>query len=98
MSIEDTILDFIQKLFVSQIKHQSYCSAPFEPCSCRKLDESMTYDTPLIAGGFVDSFSMVEVLLFLEKEFSIRISGKDGGPSNFNSVRRMAEMVRRHQR
>lgn len=29
--------------------HYSYCSYPFEPCSCKNLD-SITYDTSLIGG------------------------------------------------
>jgi acyl carrier protein len=36
-------------------------------------DEEITYDTPLISGGFVDSFSMVSLKVFLETKFKIRL-------------------------
>jgi acyl carrier protein len=36
-------------------------------------DEEITYDTPLISGGYVDSFSMVSLLVFLENKFIIKI-------------------------
>ena len=29
-------------------------------------DEEIKYDTPLITGGYVDSFSMVSLLVFIE--------------------------------
>ena len=35
--------------------------------------ESMTYETPLISGGIVDSFSMVSLKRFLENRYAIQI-------------------------
>jgi len=36
-------------------------------------DDEITYDTPLISGGIVDSFSMVSLKRFLENKYSISI-------------------------
>ncbi|MBN2246037.1 MAG: acyl carrier protein, partial [Candidatus Aminicenantes bacterium] len=36
-------------------------------------DEEITYDTPLISGGIVDSFSMVSLKRFLENKYDISI-------------------------
>ena len=35
-------------------------------------DAVITYDTPLISSGYVDSFSMVSLLVFLENKFKIK--------------------------
>jgi acyl carrier protein len=72
--------------------HYSYCSYPFEQCSCKKLD-FITYDTSLIGGGYIDSFSMVVVLIFLEKTFKVKIPDIDATPANFDTVNKMAELV-----
>ena len=36
-------------------------------------DTDVTYDTPLISGGIVDSFSMVSLKRFLENKYKISI-------------------------
>ena len=36
-------------------------------------DTEITYDTPLITGGIVDSFSMVSLKRFLENKYEISI-------------------------
>ena len=36
-------------------------------------DREISYDTPLISGSMVDSFSMVSLKRFLETKFSIQI-------------------------
>lgn len=36
-------------------------------------EAEVTYDTPLISSGYVDSFSMVSLLVFLERKFNIKI-------------------------
>jgi acyl carrier protein len=95
--MEDKILDYINKLFGKEAKgHESYCAAPFEDCTCKRL-EGLQYDTQLIGGGYIDSFSMVAVLMFIEKEFKIKVSDKDAVPANFNSVNLIAALVRKYQ-
>ena len=51
-------------------------------------------DTPLISGGIVDSFSMVSLKLFLEKRFSISIPDAKASTQAFDSVDRIAALVR----
>jgi acyl carrier protein len=55
----------------------------------------INYDTPLITGGYIDSFSMVVVLIFLEKTFNIKIPDKEAIPENFNTINTMVELVQR---
>jgi acyl carrier protein len=52
-------------------------------------------ETALISGGIVDSFSMVSLKRFLEKQYQIRIPDADATPAAFDSVNHIAALVRR---
>ncbi|MFO8068310.1 MAG: acyl carrier protein [Bacteroidales bacterium] len=58
-------------------------------------DEEITYDTPLISGGIVDSFSMVSLKRFLENKYSISIPDEDASPEAFDSVNKIVDLVNR---
>ena len=53
--------------------------------------------TPLISGGIVDSFSMVSLKRFLETRYEITIPDAEATPAAFDTVKRIAELVRRHR-
>ena len=96
--MKDTILKYIIERFGegrvggdSHI-HYSYCSYPFESCTCKELDD-ITYDTSLITGGYIDSFSMVAVLVFIEKTFHVKIPDKDATPNNFDTIDNMVKLI-----
>jgi acyl carrier protein len=36
-------------------------------------EAEITYDTPLISSGYVDSFSMISLLVFIERKFNTKI-------------------------
>lgn len=55
--------------------------------------EKITYDTPLISSGYVDSFSMVSLLVFLESRFKIKIPPSKATPEAFDSVNRIISLV-----
>ncbi|MCU0473424.1 MAG: acyl carrier protein [Bacteroidales bacterium] len=56
-------------------------------------DKEITYDTPLISSGYIDSFSMVSLLVFLEKRFQIKIPPSKASPEAFDSVNKIVELV-----
>ena len=58
-------------------------------------DDKITYDTPLISGGLVDSFSMVSLKRFLEVKYKISIPDADASPEAFDSVSKIADLVTR---
>jgi len=60
-------------------------------------DREVGVDTALISGGIVDSFSMVSLKRFVEKKYGIAIPDADATPAAFDSVRKIAELVRRFQ-
>ena len=61
-------------------------------------EREITETTPLISGGIVDSFSMVSLLRFLEKKYSIHIPDEAATPDAFDSVESIAALVRRFQK
>jgi acyl carrier protein len=100
--MKDIILKYIIQQFGDKspkevrVKHYSYCMFPEDKCSCKDLNE-ITYDTSLISGGYIDSFSMVVVLVFLQKTFNVRIPDKDATPNNFDTVNKMVELVKKYE-
>jgi len=56
-------------------------------------EEEVGYDTPLISGGIVDSFSMVSLKRFLENKYKISIPNDDATPEAFDSVNKIVGLV-----
>jgi len=57
-------------------------------------DQELTFDTPLISGGIVDSFSMVSLKRFLENKYKISIPDDRATPEAFDSVNKIVELVK----
>jgi len=57
--------------------------------------DPITYDTPLISGGIVDSFSMVSLKRFLENTYKISIPDDEATPEAFDSVNKIVTLVKR---
>jgi acyl carrier protein len=99
---EEENRDIIKKFILEQFgqgrtggdsyKHYSYCAAPFDDCTCKNLDE-ITYETSLIRGGYIDSFSMVVVLMFLEDTFKVKIPEKLATPDSFDTINGMVKLI-----
>jgi acyl carrier protein len=59
-------------------------------------DKEISYDTPLISGGYIDSFSMVSLLVFLENKFKIKIPASKATPEAFDSVNKITALVEQY--
>lgn len=59
-------------------------------------DEEITYDTPLISGGIVDSFSMVSLKRFVENKYKISIPDDKATPEAFDTVESIVELVKKY--
>lgn len=57
-------------------------------------DIEVTYDTPLISGGIVDSFSMVSLKRFLETKYKIQIPDAKATPEAFDSVDKIVVLLK----
>jgi len=56
-------------------------------------DTEVNFDTPLISGGIVDSFSMVSLKRFLENKYKISIPDDKATPEAFDSVHKIVDLV-----
>lgn len=56
-------------------------------------NDAITFDTPLISGGIVDSFSMVSLKRFLENKYKISIPDEKASPEAFDSVNKITDLV-----
>ena len=57
-------------------------------------DREITYATPLISGGIVDSFSMVSLKVFLETKYNIQIPDAKASPEAFDSVNNIVNLLK----
>jgi len=57
-------------------------------------DREITYDSPLISGGIVDSFSMVSLKVFLETKYNIQIPDAIASPEAFDSVNNIVNLLK----
>lgn len=59
----------------------------------RKLDEN----TPLISSGLIDSFHLVDVALFVEELFNVRIEDYELNADTFDTVEQLAELIQKRR-
>lgn len=57
-------------------------------------DQVIDFDTPLISGGIVDSFSMVSLKVFLETRYKIQIPDAKASPKAFDSVNKIVALLK----
>jgi acyl carrier protein len=57
-------------------------------------DDEITFDSPLITAGIVDSFSMVSLKRFLENKYNISIPDEKATPEAFDSVEKIEALVK----
>ena len=55
--------------------------------------KNVSNDDPLLKNGVIDSLGVLEVVTFVEDEFSITVSDEDLLPENFGSVEGIAKFV-----
>ncbi len=60
---------------------------------CVEEPEKLLDDTSLIAEGIVDSTGMLEVIVFLEAEYGIKITDAETVPENLETIGRIATFV-----
>lgn len=57
-------------------------------------DIEVAYDTKLISGGIVDSFSMVSLKRFLETQYNIQIPDAKATPEAFDTVNNIVKLLK----
>lgn len=59
-------------------------------------DSEIQYDTPLISGGIVDSFSMVSLKMFLERNHNISIPDNKATVESFDTVNKIYALAKEY--
>jgi acyl carrier protein len=54
---------------------------------------SLSPDEPLLSSGLVDSFSLVDVALFVEDTFGVRIEDTELNVSTFDTLNQLAAII-----
>lgn len=90
---KEKILEYIRTESISPDIHFSYCSYPFEDCCCNRKE--ITDTLQLMNGGYIDSLSLVDLVVFIEKEFDVKIHDTEINPSNFETVNHMIALIDR---
>lgn len=55
--------------------------------------EGLTEDTDLFKGGYVNSLFALEMVMYLEETFKVKIKNKDINEKNFKTICSIAEVV-----
>jgi acyl carrier protein len=77
--VTDTIISEIEKHIATQILKQPG----------RKL----AADEPLISSGLIDSFSLMDLALFVEDTFGVRIEDTELNASTFDNLTQLASLI-----
>lgn len=56
----------------------------------------ISIDTDLFKGGYVNSLFALEIVMYLEKEFKIKMKNRDITEKNFKTVEAIAETVEKY--
>lgn len=59
----------------------------------KRPDKTIGADEPLISGGLIDSFSLVDLALFAEQSWGARIDDTELNAQTFDSLNQLAELI-----
>jgi acyl carrier protein len=63
----------------------------FAPSGTAAIEET----TSLVESGWLDSFAIVEVVAFLEREYGVRLADRDVIPRNFETLASIRRLLAR---
>ena len=56
-------------------------------------DRQLAADEPLISGGIIDSFSLMDLALFIEETFRVRIDDTELNAETFDTLEQLAALI-----
>lgn len=63
----------------------------------RQPDRQLADDEALISGGLVDSFSLVDLALFVEENFGVKIDDTELNADTFDNLEQLAQLIQSRQ-
>ena len=77
--MRDTIISEFEKYIATQILKQS--------------NRKIAADEPLISSGLIDSFSLMDLALFAEDTFGVRIEDTELNANTFDNLTQLASLI-----
>jgi acyl carrier protein len=59
----------------------------------KRPDKTLNPNEPLISGGLIDSFSLVDLALFAEQTWGARIDDTELNAQTFDTLNQLAELI-----
>jgi acyl carrier protein len=59
----------------------------------KQPNRTINPEAALISGGMIDSFSLIDLALFVEDEFGVHIDDSELNSSTFDSVNQLVELI-----
>ena len=63
----------------------------------KQPERQIASDEPLISGGLIDSFHLVDLALFVEEEFGVRIEDFELNVDTFDTLAQLVALIRERQ-
>jgi acyl carrier protein len=63
----------------------------------KQPDRIIRPDEPLLSSGLIDSFHLVDLSLFVEKNFGVRIDDADLNASSFDNLTQLTAFIKERQ-
>lgn len=63
----------------------------------KRPNREIQRDAALISSGLIDSFHLVDLALFIEEQFDVRIDDTELNADTFDSVAQLAEIIRQRK-
>lgn len=60
-------------------------------------DKNIQPDEPLISGGMIDSFSLVDLALYIEETFGVRVDDTELNADTFDTLNELATLIKSRQ-
>jgi acyl carrier protein len=77
--VTDTIISTVEKYIAAQVLKQP--------------DRRIAPDEPLISSGLIDSFSLMDLALFVEDTFGVRIEDTELNANTFDNLTQLVSLV-----
>ena len=63
----------------------------------KRPDKELTADEPLISGGLIDSFSLVDLALYIEDNFGVEVDDTELNAETFDTLNQLADLIKSRQ-
>lgn len=64
----------------------------------KRPDRMLKPDEPLISGGLIDSFSLVDLSLFVEQTWGVRLDDTELNAGTFDTLDQLAELIEKRKK